>query len=141
MDLMKSFDSALQLLQSSRTGSHVLLTYPPSLDMLHRVPPLAPQPVFGRCIPGSEKRALHNKGAWSNLTGNLFGLRFHFQRTGAEAHKCGPSFNPGKPSNTKARRSIDSRACTWALRCLVKRCGLLLLTSHANRNYHQHLLN
>jgi hypothetical protein len=38
-DLIASFESALQLLPSSRTGSLVLLTYPLSLDMLHRVPP------------------------------------------------------------------------------------------------------
>jgi hypothetical protein len=135
MVLIKSFDWTLQLLPLNRTQSSAF-DIPPSLDVLHRVPPTGPQHVFG-----FEKRALHKKGAWSNLTVNVFCLKFHFQRTGAEAHKCGPSFNPGKPSNTKARRSIDSGACTWAFCCLVKRCGLLLLTSHANRNPHQHLLN
>jgi hypothetical protein len=46
-----------QLLQG-RTES-CAFDIPPSLDILHRVPPTDPQPVFGRCISGSKKRALH----------------------------------------------------------------------------------
>jgi hypothetical protein len=57
LNLVKSFDSALQLLQG-RTESSAF-DIPPSLDILHRVPPTDPPTCFGRCISGSEKRALH----------------------------------------------------------------------------------
>jgi hypothetical protein len=77
MDLIKSFDSALQLLQSSRTGSHVLLTYPPSLDMLHRVPPTGPPTCFLEdAYLAPKKGRFITKAPGRNLTVNVLSAGF-----------------------------------------------------------------